>query len=268
MRSGPCRRPCASARRSKTWACASGRWRALTSSPSSRRRACWTHGRKPPARDGLPRPRAPARPIFTYLANTLRIERPRGARTRSSTAVDGVAPSRCRRNQAAGCRPIVLNEWAARDLGARAGRSSDDGLLPVGGPRPPRSPSPRISPSRPSCRLRPAIATWRPSIPGSAIRRRSDDWDPPFPVDLRRVRPRGRGLLERAPHDAEGVHPAGGRPAAVALAATARSTSIRVPVPPDASRRGRAAALAASGPRAPRSAGGGRWPCATCAARR
>ena len=55
-----------------------------------------------------------------------------------------------------------------------------------------------------------------PEYPGISDSPTIDDWDPPFPIDLRRVRPQDEAYWNELPHDAEGVHPAGGRPAPVA----------------------------------------------------
>ena len=47
-----------------------------------------------------------------------------------------------------------------------------------------------------------------PDYPGITESETLGDWDPPFPIDLKRIRAAGRGLLEKVPHYAEGFHPA------------------------------------------------------------
>jgi hypothetical protein len=80
---------------------------------------------------------------------------------------------------------------------------------------------------RRAARRRRRIATWRRRIRASATRRRST-------TGIRRSRSTcgasagGRGLLERAPHDAEGVHPARDR-TALWRSRYGALTSIRVP---------------------------------------
>jgi ABC-type lipoprotein release transport system permease subunit len=127
-------------------------------------------------------------PVLTYLANAMRVG---GREVPYSlvTAIDleavapGLAPI-----TAGQADPIVLNRWAADDLKARAGdtltldyyvweepgrlvsRSSDfvvAGIVPV----------------------MPAHRDLAPTYPGISDSPTLEDWDPPFPVDLRRVRP-------------------------------------------------------------------------------
>ena len=169
-----------------------------------------------------------AQPVFTYLANS---------HARAATAqvpyslVDGdrsrldradVAPA------SAGADsprppPIVLNDWAARELGVEVGDpltleyyvweepgrlvDAHRGLSGRGRRADRRAPRP--------------IAISRRSIPGITEATTLGDWDPPFPIDLAPRAPRRRGLLEAVPDDAEGVHPARGRTARCGGRATA-----------------------------------------------
>jgi putative ABC transport system permease protein len=126
-------------------------------------------------------------PIFTYLVNTLRSagrEVPYSLVT--ATDLPPMAPEYPGGNRP----PIVVNEWTARDLGVHAGdpltleyyvweepgrlvtRSSDfqiAAIVPIAGAAADRGLAPRF----------PGI-TESDTLAG---------WDPPFPIDLRRVRP-------------------------------------------------------------------------------
>jgi hypothetical protein len=140
--------------------------------------------------------------VLTYLANTIRI----GARdipysvvsgldlsayAALDTGTDGRAPSAAGSPAAdGGAPPIWLNEWAARDLNARpddpvtleyylwsdeAGLTTHAagfrfaGTVPMEGAGSDR--------------------TLTPEYPGLTDAPTIGDWDPPFPVDLRRIRP-------------------------------------------------------------------------------
>jgi len=122
-------------------------------------------------------------PIFTYVANTIRT----GSREipySLVTADDAFFP----RRDGSG---ILLNDWAARELGARPGDTITldyyvwkndgrlrtesaqfrlDGILPLSGPA--------------------ADRDLAPDYPGISNTNSLRDWDPPFPIDLGRVRPR------------------------------------------------------------------------------
>jgi len=124
-------------------------------------------------------------PVFTYLANTLRIgdrEIPYSLVTAmdAATASDG----------------IVLAEWAAEELGARPGDLvtleyyvwEEPGQLVT------RSTGLRVE------RVVPTEFGDRdlaPVLPGISAAPTLSDWDPPFPVDLRRVRPVDEEYWER-----------------------------------------------------------------------
>ncbi len=130
-----------------------------------------------------------AEPVVTYLVNAIRL----GDRSIPYSLVTGldlpiVAPT----VQAEETRlpPIVLNEWTARDLGARLhdrvtleyfvwadpGRLVDQtadfqvvGIVPLAGAA--------------------ADRQFAPDYPGITESLTLSDWDPPFPIDLKRVRP-------------------------------------------------------------------------------
>ncbi len=134
--------------------------------------------------------------LFTYLANTIR----KGGRDipySLVTALDfesfGLPPA----NAGGELPPVVLNRWAARDLEARPGdlleldyylwaeqgqlltRSAGfrlSGVVPMDGPL--------------------ADRDLAPAYPGITESRTLVDWDPPFPMDLGRIRPRDEDYWE------------------------------------------------------------------------
>jgi putative ABC transport system permease protein len=126
-------------------------------------------------------------PLLTYLANTLR----RGDREipySLVTAIDlqavapGLAP------QAGANSPIVLNDWAARELAARPGDAvtleyylwEEPGRLVT------ESATFQVAAVVPTDAGDRDLAPVYPGITDSAT---LVDWDPPFPLDLRRIRP-------------------------------------------------------------------------------
>ena len=115
---------------------------------------------------------------------------------------------------------IVLNDWAARELGARPGDRIDARLLPLGRRRPAlttqtadvhvaarRADSPAWPPIAASRRSIPASPSGEPGRLGSAVPDRSVAGPSA-----------GRALLGRLSDDAEGVHRLRARPRAVAIA--------------------------------------------------
>ena len=131
------------------------------------------------------------RPVFSYLVSSLRS----GDRTTpyslvTATDLTSVASVPLAAGPGGGLPPIVLNDWAARDLAVAVGspltlefsvweepgqlatRTADfqvAAIVPIAGPAADRS-----------------LAPVYPGITESA---RLGDWDPPFPIDLKRVRP-------------------------------------------------------------------------------
>ena len=127
-------------------------------------------------------------PVFTYLANSMRV----GDREVPYSLVAAGPPSPLRGFVAADARqagdPIVLNQWAADDLRARAGDRltleyyvwEEPGRLvtrtaefTVAGVVPVAAGSRDLAPEYPGITDSPTL----------------EDWDPPFPLDLRRIRP-------------------------------------------------------------------------------
>ena len=137
---------------------------------------------------------AAAAPVLTWLATTVR----HGDREVPYSLVTAIAPGasgqpmleRLARLPAGSPPPIILNEWAARELQARPGapieleyyRWADEG---------------RLVTERATFRLEGVIPMsgsaidrrWAPDYPGITTATDVSDWDPPFPVDLKRVRP-------------------------------------------------------------------------------
>jgi ABC-type lipoprotein release transport system permease subunit len=147
-----------------------------------------------------------AAPVFSYLANSIRANgrevpyslvtafdedafgRLLGAAADKDVAVGTLSPFSAADGK--GLPPVVLNEWAARELGAgvgdvvsfeyyvwgESGRLSTHsaefglaGVVPIEGDA--------------------ADRDLVPEYPGIAGARSLSEWDPPFPVDLSRVRP-------------------------------------------------------------------------------
>jgi putative ABC transport system permease protein len=140
-----------------------------------------------------------ARPVLTYLATALRV-RDRavpyslvsGLDTHSYAALAGPEPEPPPR------APILLNDWAARELGASHGDTvsldylvwKDEGGLET------RTADFRLSGVVPllGAAADPDLA---PEYPGITDTLHLSDWDPPFPIDLARVRPRDEDYWDR-----------------------------------------------------------------------
>ncbi len=132
-------------------------------------------------------------PVLTYVVNTIR----HGNREIPYSLVSALEPAKLDEDAEAG-DAIFLNSWAARDLGARPGSEirleffvwdSAGGLakrhaeFPVAG----------ILPIE-------GLAADRDLVPeykGMTDAKTLHDWDPPFPVDLRRIRPRDEEYWEQ-----------------------------------------------------------------------
>lgn len=121
-----------------------------------------------------------AAPILTYLANTIRA----GAREVSYSLVTAMQIDEGRPDA------IVLNHWAARDLGAKPGDRvtleyyvwKNEGRLATESAQFEVS---RVVPIEGFA----ADRDLAPEYPGITEPESLHDWDPPFPIDLRRVRP-------------------------------------------------------------------------------
>ena len=130
----------------------------------------------------------PAQPVFTYLANTLRIGM-REVPYSLVSAIDlqAIAPALAMSADAPE-PPIVLNQWTADDLQARVGDRltmdyfawEDPGQLVT------RTTDFVVAAIVPTARGDRHLAPVMRGISDSAT---LSDWDPPFPLDLRRIRP-------------------------------------------------------------------------------
>jgi len=126
-------------------------------------------------------------PVLTYLANTMRSgdhQIPYSLVTAIDLRAIGVAPA-----AAAAERPIVLNDWAARDLAVKPGDTvsleyfvwEDPGRLVT------RSADFTVAAVVPIAGAA-ADRSLTPVYPGISEAATFGDWDPPFPVELKRVR--------------------------------------------------------------------------------
>jgi ABC-type lipoprotein release transport system permease subunit len=133
--------------------------------------------------------RMTALPVFTYLANSMRAEDrqiPYSLVTAYELSV--IAPEV--RAEETSRPPIVLNDWAARDLNVRVGERlaleyyvwEDPGRLVT------RTETFQVAGILP---LQGAAADrdLAPNYPGITESETLSTWDPPFPIDLSRVRP-------------------------------------------------------------------------------
>ncbi len=141
-------------------------------------------------------------PVLTWLANAMTVS----GRSLPYSIVTAIGPeaggdpslARLLQPAAGGAPPIVLTAWAAEDLHAKAGddldleyyRWADDGRLVTD-----RS-SFRVAGVVPMSGL--AIdRRLAPDYPGITESKRFSDWDPPFPIDLSRVRPKDEAYWDR-----------------------------------------------------------------------
>jgi ABC-type lipoprotein release transport system permease subunit len=139
--------------------------------------------------DAAKRRKSTARPVLTYLANTIRSGNHQVPYS-LVTAMDlkAIAPSLV--IAAAGAPPVVINDWTARDLGVTVGDPltleyyvwEDPGVLRT------KSAEFRIAAVVPIAGAA-ADRDLAPVYPGITAAQDFADWDPPFPIDLRRVRP-------------------------------------------------------------------------------
>ena len=128
-------------------------------------------------------------PVFTYLANSLRSgERQVPYSLVTATDLRSIAGSLPA--QRSKVPPIVLNDWTARELAVAVGDPltleyfvwQDPGLLQT------RTADFEVAAIVPIAGAA-ADRDLAPVYPGITQAERLGDWDPPFPIDLRRVRP-------------------------------------------------------------------------------
>lgn len=130
------------------------------------------------------------RPVFTYLANALRSgDRQVPYSLVAATDLASIAPSVTARRASA--RPaIVINDWTARDLGAKVGDplTLDYYLWQEPGYLETRSANFEIAAIVPIAGAA-ADRDLSPAYPGITDADTLGDWNPPFPIELKRVRP-------------------------------------------------------------------------------
>ena len=136
-------------------------------------------------------------PILTYLANTIRV-RDREIPYSTVTAVDMSRPSikdslRLRNGASVSAlkgSEMLLTDWAANDLKARVGDEVEMTYYAVGTDGALETASHRFS-LKGIVRMQ-GLAVDRelaPEYEGMSDAERMGDWDPPFPVDLSKIRP-------------------------------------------------------------------------------
>jgi ABC-type antimicrobial peptide transport system permease subunit len=139
---------------------------------------------------GLSQEGPPQREVFTYLANTLRV----GDRQVPYSLVTGIDLSTLGSGVtvsgagASGTPAIVLNTWAARELSAQVGDQlsmeyylwQDPGQLVT------KTSDFEVAGIVP---IEAGSRDLAPTYPGISNATNLSDWDPPFPLELRRVRP-------------------------------------------------------------------------------
>ena len=133
-----------------------------------------------------------AQPMFAYLANTLRV----GDREIPYSLVTAVNDSHGPNdtNDTNDTNEIVLTDWAANDLNAKPGDSlTMEYYLYDQGQTVTRSATFRVARIVP---LSTGDRDMAPTFPGISDSPTLESWDPPFPVDLRRVRPQDERFWE------------------------------------------------------------------------
>jgi ABC-type lipoprotein release transport system permease subunit len=148
-----------------------------------------------------------AEPVFSYLANSIRAgerevpysivtafgKEAFGRLLGAAATVESVAVGTDAASSTAGEKglsPVVLNEWAARELGARVGDAVtlDYYVWEESGRLSTRSAEFRLAGVVP-IEGEAADRDLVPEYPGITGSNSLADWDPPFPIDLSRVRP-------------------------------------------------------------------------------
>ncbi|HUR19273.1 MAG TPA: FtsX-like permease family protein, partial [Vicinamibacterales bacterium] len=200
-------------------------------------------------------------PVFSWLANGLTI----GDKTTPYSLVAGLGPdasgdaalANLLRANGAGDQPIVLNEWIARDLAAKVGDSLemkyyrwlDEGRLVT------EASTFRVAGVVP---IRGLAADRRlaPPYPGITNSANVASWDPPFPIDLKLVRPADEEYWDRYRTTAKAFVPL---ETAQRLWGTrhGKVSSLRLTLAPTANPAEAAAAIAGAATRAIGSAGSG-----------
>ena len=146
-------------------------------------------------------------PVFTYLANTIRKgDRQIPYSLIAGTDLSAVVPTD---SSAAGIgrESIVLNDWAARELDAAPGDTIAIDYFLWDTAAGLTSHTAEFSLAR-TVHIEGLAGDRRlaPAYPGITEANSLSDWDPPFPVDLSRVRPQDESVLETVSDRAQGLH--------------------------------------------------------------
>jgi putative ABC transport system permease protein len=132
-----------------------------------------------------------ARPVLTYLANALR-SGDRQVPYSLVTAIDlaSIAPSAAGQTSSSARPPIVVNDWTARELAVKVGDplTLDYYLWEEPGRLVTRSAEFKVAAIVPIAGAA-ADRDLAPAYPGISDADTLGDWNPPFPIDLKRVRP-------------------------------------------------------------------------------
>ncbi len=139
----------------------------------------------------------PSLPVLTYLANEIRVD-DRSVPYSTVTALDDGSEARFGPLLLSNGEPaprlekdeILLNDWAARDLSASVGDNVELGYYVVG-------PQGSLDTARHTFMLKGVVRMsglaldrdLAPTYKGMSDAARIGDWDPPFPVDLGKIRP-------------------------------------------------------------------------------
>jgi putative ABC transport system permease protein len=141
-----------------------------------------------------------AHPVFTYLANTIRSGKKEVPYSLvSATSISPIVPAGyLDQSQAPARPPVVLNDWTARDLGVGVGDPitmdyyvwQEPGILVT------RQAEFAVGAIVPIAGAA-ADRDLSPVYPGMTDADTLGDWDPPFPIDLKRVRPQDEEYWKR-----------------------------------------------------------------------
>ena len=173
-------------------------------------------------------------PVFTYLANSIRIGERRIPYSLLTALDFTLLPEPTAQNpqRPADLAPIALNSWAARELSARPGEEAEieyyvwdrvSGLET----RTARFVVDRIVPIEGTA----ADRRLAPDYPGITGADSLSDWDPPFPLDLSRIRPQDERYWDELRTTPKAFIPYE-RGRDLWSTQYGRATSIRVRVPP------------------------------------
>ena len=143
---------------------------------------------------------APPQEALAYLATGIEL----GRASVPYSVLMGLSPQELRARSGSGdiatenASRIWLSEWAARDLAARVGDTVTLGfdLWQEAGRLEPQTVELRIAGIVPDARAA-ADRALVPTYPGISDAASLGEWDPPFPIDLKRIRPKDEAFWKR-----------------------------------------------------------------------